>query len=104
MFASVLCSTYPQGGYGFRQGKGVFGTSVVGDYMIAHLNYQGPMEILQDYFQKVSALYGRPYLNSIYWQKLEAEFEFGGFTSLPENDAGPSIDVAPPGYSQQQQE
>ncbi|KAF1810001.1 hypothetical protein P152DRAFT_516404 [Eremomyces bilateralis CBS 781.70] len=94
------------GGYGFSPAKGPFGAAIVGDHMIAHIDFRGPLEVLQEYFRKVTASYGNnPPLSSIYWQKLEAEFEFGGFISHPKtSEAASSSDAPPPHYTEQLKE
>jgi hypothetical protein len=71
--------------------------------MVAHLDFRGPPKVLQEFFTKVTAAYGNdPPLSSIYWQKLEAEFEMGHFISPPVASIGDDVNNAPPPHYDQQ--
>jgi hypothetical protein len=90
-----------QGGYGFSPAKGVFGDDKVSDYMIAHVNFYGPLEVWQEFCRIATKLYGNsPSLASIYLQRLEAEFELGELVSTPSVKSESSSD-APPEYVEQ---
>lgn len=71
---------------------------VITDYMVAQVDFRGSPEMWQEFCKKVTALYGvNPPLTSIYLQKLEYEFEFGGLISAREkatDDALPSYTAA----------
>jgi hypothetical protein len=56
--------------------------------MIAYVNFQGPPEVWQEFCRKATKLYGyrRP-LQSIYLQKLDAEFEKGEIVAAPPTHA-----------------
>jgi hypothetical protein len=79
---SDICSP-KQGGYNHKIKKGVFGYHKPSDYMLAQIAFHGKPEVWQDFCVRATRLYGTsPPLQSIYLQKLDLEFEFGGLIDV----------------------
>jgi hypothetical protein len=102
-----ICSP-KQGGYNFKPKKGLFGYIKATDYMVAQVAFHGNPEVWQDFCIKASKLYGKyPPLQSIYLQKLDLEFEFGGLIDVraeanPRGEgSSPATALPPPAYGNQ---
>ncbi|KAF2672536.1 hypothetical protein BT63DRAFT_422987 [Microthyrium microscopicum] len=90
-----------KGGYGFKPARGVFGYNKHTNYIVAYVDFRGPAEVWQEHCRKITRAF--PEFKSIYLQRLEYEFEFGGIIAAHEESAQSSTD-APPGYSDQLRE